>query len=108
MTARKETLRLPARTPAYVSREVGAAELGISPATWDAWVEAGILPKPAPGFPVSSPRWRWKDVDALLADRKRDGDEAAGPSTVEAIDLGADRAQFLFNGPTARKKHRVT
>jgi hypothetical protein len=58
---------LPARTPAYVDRETGAAELRISPETWDKWVTDGVLPKPAPGFPASSPRWRWADVDRKLA-----------------------------------------
>jgi hypothetical protein len=67
MTARKSALSLPARTPAYVDRETGAAELRISPETWDKWVDAGILPKPAPGFPLSTPRWRWADVDSKLA-----------------------------------------
>ena len=67
MTTRKLNLLLPARTPAFVSREVGAAELGISPQTWDRWVTDGILPPVAPGFPVSTPRWRWLDVDRKLA-----------------------------------------
>jgi hypothetical protein len=67
MTTRKSALVLPARTPAFVSREVGAAELGISPETWDRWVSAGILPRPSPGFPDSTPRWRWMDVDHKLA-----------------------------------------
>ncbi|KLK91373.1 hypothetical protein AA309_19930 [Microvirga vignae] len=67
MTARKADLRLPSRTPAYVSREVGAAEIGVSPETWDKWVERGVLPAPAPGFPESTPRWRWADVDTHLA-----------------------------------------
>jgi hypothetical protein len=67
LTARKTELPLPARTPAFVSREVGAAELGISPETWDRWVRDGILPAPAPGFPPSTPRWRWSDVDRKLA-----------------------------------------
>jgi hypothetical protein len=57
------------RTPAYVDRETGAAELRISPGTWDEWVKDGRLPKPAPGFPTSTPRWRWEDVDRLLAGR---------------------------------------
>jgi hypothetical protein len=39
MMPRKACLSLPVRTPAYVSREVGAGELGISPGTWDGWVE---------------------------------------------------------------------
>jgi hypothetical protein len=67
MTTRKSELALPSRTPAFVSREVGAAELGISPETWDRWVEDGILPPAASGFPDSTPRWRWVDVDRKLA-----------------------------------------
>jgi hypothetical protein len=67
LTARKANLLLPVRTPAFVSREIGAAELGISPETWDRWVREGILPPPAPGFPSSTPRWRWQDVDRKLA-----------------------------------------
>jgi hypothetical protein len=67
MTARKEALRMPVRTPAYVDRETGAAELRISPETWDKWVVEGILPSPAPGFPDSTPRWRWADVDRKLS-----------------------------------------
>jgi hypothetical protein len=43
VTTPKSALTLPSRTPAYVSRETGAAEIGISPATWDAWVKAGVL-----------------------------------------------------------------
>jgi hypothetical protein len=72
MTTRKLDLHLPPRTPAFVSREVGAAELGISPETWDHWVRDGILPPPAPGFPTSTPRWRWLDVDRKLAGNTRE------------------------------------
>jgi hypothetical protein len=67
MTIRKADIRLPSRTPAYVSREVGAAELGISPETWDRWVADGTLPPSAPGFPASTPRWKWADVDRRLS-----------------------------------------
>ncbi|PXW61582.1 hypothetical protein C7450_10399 [Chelatococcus asaccharovorans] len=70
MGARKDSLRLPTRTPAYVDREVGAAELRISPDTWDKWVAEGRLPKPSPGFPTTTPRWRWADVDAALSGAK--------------------------------------
>jgi hypothetical protein len=67
MTARKRDLPLPARTPAYVSREVGAAELCISPDTWDEWVAAGLLPPPRTrGASGASPRWRWADCDQRL------------------------------------------
>ena len=82
MTARKDTLPLPSRTPAYVDRETGAAELRVSPETWDKWVGEEILPKPAPGFPATSPRWRWADVDRKLSGQSAsDADrfvEAAG------------------------------
>jgi len=61
------------RPPAYVSREVGAAELGVSPETWDRWVQNGTLPPRAPGFPENSPRWRWADVDRKLSGRVNGG-----------------------------------
>jgi hypothetical protein len=67
LTRRKSQLPLPVRTPAFVSREVGAAELGISPETWDRWVRDGLLPPAASEFPSSTPRWRWQDVDHKLA-----------------------------------------
>lgn len=70
LTVRKADLPLPVRTPAFVSREIGAAELGISPETWDRWVREGILPPPAPGFPSSTPRWRWQDVDHKLVGKR--------------------------------------
>jgi hypothetical protein len=57
------------RPPAYVDRETGAAELRISPETWDKWVAEGRLPAAAPGFPETTPRWRWEDVDRKLAGR---------------------------------------
>lgn len=85
MTARKSDIRLAGeRTPAYVTREVGAAELCVSLGTWDTWASDGTLPSPAPGFPASCPRWRWADVDARLAGR------------AEAMqDRGVARAQNL-------------
>jgi hypothetical protein len=49
-----------------ITGEVGAAELMVSPETWDRWVGDGILPQPAPGFPASTPRWNWADVDRKL------------------------------------------
>lgn len=85
MTSRKADLRLPARTPSYVDREIGAAELVISPETWDRWVENGTLPPPAPGFPQSSPRWKWKDVDQRLSG----GDDA--PDPIDPFMAGAAR-----------------
>ncbi|WP_316196803.1 hypothetical protein [Bradyrhizobium sp. SZCCHNS3053] len=67
MTIRKtENLLRGDRTPAYVTRETGAAELLVSPATWDQWVKDGRLPPPSPSFPAGTPRWRWEDVDRRL------------------------------------------
>jgi hypothetical protein len=73
MTPTKDHFSLPARTPAYVDRKVGAAELRISESTWDRWVAEGILPQPALGCPPDSPRWRWPDVDAKLSGRAATG-----------------------------------
>lgn len=68
MTIRKsDNLLRGHRTPAYVDRNTGSAELGISPATWDDWVKSGLLPPPAPGFPEGIVRWRWLDVDHRLS-----------------------------------------
>ena len=52
MTTRKENLRLPPRTPAYVDRETGAAEFCVSPETWDRWDREGRLPPRRPAFPL--------------------------------------------------------
>ena len=81
MTKRKAENRLD-RTPRYVSRETGAAELDISPQTWDRWVKEGRLPPPAPGGSPDSPRWRWKDVDAKLMGKT----VATGDPFIEAVE----------------------
>ena len=65
------------RTPAYVDRETGAGELGISPDTWDQWVKEGRLPLPSAAFPAGTPRWRWEDVDSKLSGRKTANTDAA-------------------------------
>lgn len=72
MSKRKGNIRLPPRVRSYVSRESGAAELDISPQTWDRWVKEGRLPPAAPGFPESIRRWRWKDVDGRMSGRPDD------------------------------------
>ncbi|MCA6108175.1 helix-turn-helix transcriptional regulator [Bradyrhizobium cenepequi] len=83
MTLRKtENLLRGDRTPAYVNRETGAAELLISPDTWDQWVKEGRLPPPCDAFPSGAPRWRWADVD-----RKLSGKQAA--DTTDAAITGA-------------------
>jgi hypothetical protein len=97
VTHRKSELRLPTRTTAYVSRETGAAELSISPETWDRWVDEGILPKPAPGFPASTPRWSWSEVDGKLKGEP-------GLMAVDHFMVGAGR---LRNGSAQNKKPRT-
>ncbi len=74
MTAKKALNLLRGdRTPAYVGRETGAAELQISADTWDQWVKEGRLPPPCPSFPPGTPRWRWKDVDESLSGKEASG-----------------------------------
>lgn len=78
MTARKSDNVLRGdRTPSYVSRETGAAELQISPDTWDQWVKAGTIPPACDTFPSGSPRWRWSDVDNKLSGAKASKSDAA-------------------------------
>jgi predicted DNA-binding transcriptional regulator AlpA len=58
---------LSARLTAYVTREEGAAELRISPSTWDELVKSGQIPKPIRlGRTGTILRWRWADVDRSL------------------------------------------
>ena len=60
MTARKSNIALSARLTAYVTREEGAAELRISPSTWDELVDSGQIPKPIRlGCMGTILRWRW-------------------------------------------------
>jgi hypothetical protein len=78
MTLRKtDNLLRGDRTPAYVGRETGAAELQISPDTWDQWVKQGRLPPPCDTFPTGTPRWRWEDVDRRLSGQKAADTSAA-------------------------------
>src|SRR5882724_12051308 len=77
MTARKDDIKL-SRTPQYVSRETGAAELEISPETWDRWVKSGRLPPPAPGSSPDAPRWRWEDVDNRMSGKPVAGTDPVG------------------------------
>jgi hypothetical protein len=68
MTTRKSDIPLTSRLTAYVSREQGAAELQVSPSTWDAMEECGQLPKPCLIGPNKDiKRWRWADVDRHIA-----------------------------------------
>jgi hypothetical protein len=92
----KRKLRLPPRTPAYVDRETGAAECCVSPETWDRWEKEGRLPSPAPGFPLSTPRWRWADVDRKMSG-KPDNDADAFVASAGKLRNGSkkDRQRAL-------------
>ncbi len=90
MSTRKSDLSLPSRTPTYVSREVGAAELCISPDTWDRMVTRKELPPPVT---VSGmPRWKWESVEAWLSGRR---DYATMPTDpyLEALKHGSKEKQ---------------
>jgi hypothetical protein len=106
MNLRKGDLRLPSRTPAYVSREVGAAEIGVSPATWDNWVRDGRLPPAAPGFPDGTPRWRWADVDRRLSGTRPASvivDEVAEAGNAEEDEFVKRAAAFRTHGKAAKR-----
>jgi len=98
MTASRHALPARDRVPEFVDRATGAAELCISPATWDKWVKNGILPQPACGFPPSSPRWCWIDV--------RDKLRGVGKSSESAIIAAAERLRN--NGTTASGARKTT
>jgi hypothetical protein len=68
MTARKDDIKLD-RTPEFVPRETGAAELEISPDTWDRWVKARTLPPAESGLPLGTVRWHWPKVARLPSRR---------------------------------------
>lgn len=88
------------RTPAFVSREVGAAELCVSPATWDRWVADGKLPAPFPTFPGGLPRWRWQDVEQFLT-----GAEIVSQAEAPTMDPFIASAGN-FRNVTPKDKHR--
>jgi len=73
MTSRKADIPLNSRLTAYVTREQGAAELQVSPSTWDEMVECGQLPPPLRlGRYGTILRWRWVAVDNRLSKEDTD------------------------------------
>jgi len=93
MTARKSDIALTSRLTAYVSREQGAAELQISPSTWDDLVRRKMLPRPRSIGGLL--RWRWADVDAEICK-----DDAA---TLNQESFFRERA----NGPEKDRKRNA-
>ncbi len=82
MTTRKTDIQLKSRLTEFVSRETGAAELEVSPATWDEMVTCGILPPPVMlGRHRNIKRWYWPAVVRRLVSDNTDAQlgEAAEP-----------------------------
>jgi predicted DNA-binding transcriptional regulator AlpA len=76
MTKRRADIVLSPRLTAYVTREEGAAELRVSPSTWDEMVECGQLPRPVRmGKMGTIKRWRWADIDSSLRNDDADSPE---------------------------------
>lgn len=55
------------RPPSFVAKSTLAAELDVSEATVDNWVERGILPQPIRCG--TTPRWSWAEVQAAMSQR---------------------------------------
>jgi hypothetical protein len=102
MTARKDDIKLE-RTPEFVSRETGSAELEISPDTWDRWVRDKKLPPAETHFPAGTARWHWPKVRAwLLGDDNALSTGGAAPDS--DIDRAKEGARNLRDGsPTPRQ-----
>jgi hypothetical protein len=96
MSTKKADLPLPARTPTYVSREVGAAELCIAPGTWDRMVERKELPPPT--IVSGMPRWKWESVEAWLSGKR---DCATIPEDPYLATLANGKTQKHRNGRAA-------
>jgi hypothetical protein len=97
VTNRKSALPLPVRTPAYVSREVGTAELCISPETWDAMVARGELPPPDYKIGGTMPRWKWTTVESRL--------NGMGQMSTMGRDPYVEAAERAGHGKTDSKRH---
>jgi hypothetical protein len=92
-TPRKTDLHLRARTPTYVSREVGAAELCISPQTWDRMVDRKELPLAT--IVSGMPRGKWETVEAWLSGKR---DCATMPEDPYLAMLANGKKQKYRNG----------
>jgi predicted DNA-binding transcriptional regulator AlpA len=81
MTRRKDKLELTSRLTAFVTQKEGAAELRISPSTWDDMMKKGQLPKPyliGPNRDIK--RWRWIEIEQkIIGDKSSEEDEPREP-----------------------------
>jgi hypothetical protein len=97
MTVRKCDIPLNSRLTAFVSRETGAAELQVSPSTWDEMEKCGQLPKPHfLGANKDIKRWLWAEVVARIV-----GEEIAGEQQSEPFFRG------LASGTTKERKRET-
>lgn len=100
MSRRKKDILLPSRPPTFVSREIGAAELCVSPDTWDRMVAIGELPKAHKRLMASAkgaglPRWEWSKVVAHL-----NGESEAATMPRDLYVVGAEGVR----GPSQGKR----
>jgi predicted DNA-binding transcriptional regulator AlpA len=97
MTARKSDIPLNSRLTAFVSAATGAAELQVSPSTWDEMEKCGQLPKPyllGPNADIK--RWYWPEVVKRIV-----GDAADDQQQREPFFRG------LTDGTTKERKREV-
>lgn len=71
--------------PAYLSIARLAKELDVSESTVSELARRGVIPPPCELSPGCI-RWRWDDVDAAIASRRRGGNAAPGDLMQGAID----------------------
>ena len=80
MTTRKDKLALTSRLTAFVTREEGAAEIRVSPSTWDEMERLEHLPKPyfvGPNRDLK--RWYWPEVEDKIRNQHNDDDQQREP-----------------------------
>lgn len=90
MTTRKDKLGLTSRLTAFVTREEGAAELRISPSTWDDMVKHKQLPQPyliGPNHDIK--RWRWSEIERRIVGDESGEDDQPGEPYFRGLARGA-------------------
>jgi hypothetical protein len=96
MTTRKDKLALTSRLTAFVTREEGAAELRISPSTWDYMVKSKQLPEPyliGPNHDIK--RWRWLEVEQMIVGEEREQDHQQREPFFRSLSSGAQTCRSL-------------
>ena len=84
----------PTPRPAYMTADRLAQELCISADTVLEMTRRGVIPQPCE-LSRGCVRWRWADVDAALAARRRGGDDqgASDPFIAGAVNATKEEAQ---------------